>query len=162
MVRHRGDVEQARILEVWLTNVLEQYSENILAFDSEAAQVWGRLRVPHPEHELDKQAAAIALVNDLTVVTGNAADFQGTGVRLLNPFLPPVDGKLEVPTGRESRPTKSRFDGIAGELSAKNCQSALAVYQKRLKYELAGGFSERSVTGNLKGIGAEYERLRRI
>ena len=40
-----------------------------------AAQVWGRLRVPNPDHELDKQSAATALVNDLTVVTRHAADF---------------------------------------------------------------------------------------
>ena len=53
----------------WLADVIGQYGQNILAFDAEAAQVWGRLRVPHPEHGLDKQVAAIALVNDLTVVT---------------------------------------------------------------------------------------------
>ena len=87
LIRHRGDVQQARSLEVWLAYVVGQYADNILAFDGEAAQVWGRLRVPHPEHELDKQIAAIALVNDLTVVTRNSADFNGTGVRLKNPFL---------------------------------------------------------------------------
>jgi toxin FitB len=87
LIRHRGNVEQASMLEVWLTLVLEQYGENVLSFDSEAAQVWGRLRVPNPEHELDKQIAAIALVNDLTVVIRNAADFEGTGVKLLNPFV---------------------------------------------------------------------------
>jgi len=70
-ILHRGDVDQANLLEAWLTIVLEQFGENILAFDADAAQVWRRLRVPHPEHELDKQIAAIALVNDLTVVTRN-------------------------------------------------------------------------------------------
>jgi predicted nucleic acid-binding protein len=86
LIRHRGDIDQARRLEAWLSLVLEDYAENILAFDTDAAQVWGRLRVPHPEHELDKQIAAIALVNDLTVVTRNTADFQDTGVRMTNPF----------------------------------------------------------------------------
>ncbi|MFS6827406.1 hypothetical protein [Cyanobium sp. ATX-6F1] len=46
----------------------------------------GELRVPHPEHALDKQIAAIALLHDLTVVTRNTVDFNGTGVNLLNPF----------------------------------------------------------------------------
>ncbi len=88
LIRHRGDAPQAELLESWLADVIGHYADKILAFDAEAAQVWGRLRVPHPEHELDKQIAAIALVNDLTVVTRNGADFSGTGVRLKNPFLP--------------------------------------------------------------------------
>lgn len=86
LIRHRGDTEQAALLEAWLQRVLTQYADNILAFDAEAAQVWGRLRVPRAENELDKQIAAIALVNDLTVVTRNTTDFADTGVRLLNPF----------------------------------------------------------------------------
>ena len=88
LIRHRGETGQARLLEAWLTMVLDQYGQNILAFDADAAQVWGRLRVPNPGHELDKQIAAIALVNDLTVVTRNTSDFEGTGVKLVNPFLP--------------------------------------------------------------------------
>ena len=87
LIRHRGDVRQAELLENWLTGILEQYKYNVLRFDTEAAQVWGRLRVPRAEHELDKQIAAIALINGLTVVTRNTADFAGTGVSLRNPFV---------------------------------------------------------------------------
>jgi len=88
LIRHRGDEPQAALLEIWLADVVGRYADHILALDADAAQVWGRLRVPHPEHELDKQIAAIALVNDLTVVTRNEADFSGTGVKLKNPFVP--------------------------------------------------------------------------
>jgi predicted nucleic acid-binding protein len=87
LIRRRGDAGQAALLEEWLTLVLDQFADNILVLDAEAGQVWGRLRVPDPDHALDKQIAAIALVNDLTVVTRNTADFAGTGVRLKNPFL---------------------------------------------------------------------------
>ncbi len=88
LIRNRGDVAQALHLETWLNSVLDEFSGRILSFGADAGQVWGRLRVPRPEHELDKQIAAIALVHDLTVVTRNVADFAGTGVRLKNPFQP--------------------------------------------------------------------------
>jgi predicted nucleic acid-binding protein len=88
LIRHRGNAEQAKLLERWLQAVLDDYADKILTFDAESAQVWGRLRAPDPAHELDKQIAAIALINDLTVVTRNTADFAGTGVRLNNPFTP--------------------------------------------------------------------------
>lgn len=85
-VRHRGDELQAKRLERWLNRVTMNYAESILSFDEEAAHVWGRLRVPHPENPLDKQIAATALVHDLTVVTRNTRHFAPTGARLLNPF----------------------------------------------------------------------------
>lgn len=87
IIRLRGDAEQAALLEDWLTVVLDQYADNVLGFDATSAQVWGRLRLPNPEHALDKQIAATALVHDLTVVTRNAADFAGTGVKVMNPFV---------------------------------------------------------------------------
>jgi len=74
------------MLDAWLGKILSSYSSNILNFDKEAAQVWGYLRVPHHEHILDKQIAAIALTNNLTVVTRNLNDFESSGVKLLNPF----------------------------------------------------------------------------
>ena len=49
-LRYRNDVKQADMLEAWLGKLLSSYSNHILHFDIEAAQVWGHLRVPHHEH----------------------------------------------------------------------------------------------------------------
>ena len=66
---------------------MTDYADKILSFDEECAQVWGRLMSPHPEHSIDKQIAAIALIHDLTVVTRNVDDFRGTGVAIMDPFV---------------------------------------------------------------------------
>lgn len=86
IVRHRGDAAQADSLEAWLTTVLNEFGQNILPVDDHAGQLWGRLRVPHPEHALDKLIAATGMIHNLTVVTRNVEDFLSTGVRVLNPF----------------------------------------------------------------------------
>ncbi len=86
LIRYRNDHTQARQLEQWLETILTQYHDNIIPIDTDITQLWGRLRVPHYEHELDKLIAATALLYDLTVVTRNVDDFAGTGTHLLNPF----------------------------------------------------------------------------
>lgn len=85
-IRSRGDLPQAQRLENWLNWVMTEYADRILDFDMDCAQVWGKLMSPYQQHAIDKQIAAIALIHDLTVATRNTADFQGTGVRLHNPF----------------------------------------------------------------------------
>jgi predicted nucleic acid-binding protein len=88
LIRHRGDRRQSERLETWLETLLIEYQDSIMSFDQDIAQLWGRLRVPHPENALDKQIAATALIYGLTVVTRNQANFHQTGVRILNPFTP--------------------------------------------------------------------------
>lgn len=85
-IRYRGDHAQANQLETWLTALTAEYQEQILDFGHTEAQVWGKLRVPHHEHAIDKQIAATALCYDMTVVTRNTDDFKSTGVKILNPF----------------------------------------------------------------------------
>jgi hypothetical protein len=85
-IRYRGDVRQANQLEKWLENLMAEYQDHILDINQDIAQLWGRLRAPHPENALDKQIAATALIYELTVVTRNYKDFVKTGVRVLNPF----------------------------------------------------------------------------
>ncbi len=74
-------------MEQWLDLVTGDYADRVLSFDEECAQVWGRLMSPNHQHPIDKQIAAIALINDLKVATRNLQDFHGTGVELINPFV---------------------------------------------------------------------------
>jgi len=85
-LRHRGDGVQANKLDAWLNLLVTDYADRILDFDLDCAQVWGKLMSPNPQHPVDKQIAAIALIHDLTVVTRNLDDFKNLGVRLVNPF----------------------------------------------------------------------------
>ena len=86
LIRHRGDTAQAERLEAWLAQILREFHDNILDLDEAVAQVWGHLRVPHPENALDKQIAATALIHDLTLVTRNEKHSATTGAKVLNPF----------------------------------------------------------------------------
>ncbi len=86
LIFHRGDIVQGQRLENWLHTLLEHYQDHILSIDSEIALLWGKLRVPHHEHALDKLIAATAIIYDLIVVTRNSKDFEHSGVRWLNPF----------------------------------------------------------------------------
>ena len=85
-IRHRGDIPQTKKLQKWLDVIVNDYADKVLSFDEECALVWGRLMSTHPQHPIDKQIAAIALIHDLTVVTRNVDDFRGTGVEIQNPF----------------------------------------------------------------------------
>ncbi len=85
-IRRRGDVRQTNQLEKWLDALMTEYQDHILDINQDIAQLWGRLRAPHPENALDKQIAATALIYGLTVVTRNHKDFVKTGARVLNPF----------------------------------------------------------------------------
>jgi predicted nucleic acid-binding protein len=94
-LRRRGDLPQALRLEKWFELILKEYALRVLAFDVECAEIWGTLMGVNDQHTVDRQIAAIALVYDLTVVTRNISHFEGTGVRLLNPFLADLStGKL--------------------------------------------------------------------
>ena len=86
-IRLRRDLDQAQRLEQWLDVIVRTYRDQVLDFDHECAQMWGRLMAQSPQHPIDRQIAAIALLYHFTVVTRNTPDFNGTGVRVLNPFV---------------------------------------------------------------------------
>jgi predicted nucleic acid-binding protein len=83
----RRDAAQGAILRVWIDQqILGRFEDRILPIDTTVAQRCARLHVPNPQAERDALIAATALVHGLTVVTRNAADFERTGVALVNPW----------------------------------------------------------------------------
>ena len=83
----RKDPRQSTVLRTWLdTLVLPEFNGRIFPVDTTVAQRCARLHVPDPHAERDALIAATALVHGMTVVTRNVADFEATGVPLLNPW----------------------------------------------------------------------------
>nr|WP_256548216.1 type II toxin-antitoxin system VapC family toxin [Xenorhabdus bovienii] len=83
----RKDATQGAMLRAWLEqHVLPEFSERTLPVDTAVAQRCARLHVPDRCSERDALIAATALVHGMTVVTRNVADFQSTGVTILNPW----------------------------------------------------------------------------
>jgi predicted nucleic acid-binding protein len=83
----RRDKEQGAVLREWMDrHVLPTFSGRILAIDTEVAQRCATLHVPNPCCDRDALIAATALVYGLTVATRNVADFERTGVGVINPW----------------------------------------------------------------------------
>ncbi|QDQ89278.1 type II toxin-antitoxin system VapC family toxin [Alcaligenaceae bacterium SJ-26] len=84
----RKDVAQGAMLRTWLEqSVLPEFDGRTLPVDTAVAQRCARLHVPDRRSERDALIAATALVHGMTVVTRNVADFEATGVSLVNPWL---------------------------------------------------------------------------
>jgi predicted nucleic acid-binding protein len=83
----RRDPAQGALLRQWLDQAVRPaFAGRILAVDSAVAQRSAALQVPNPRPFRDGLSAATALVHSLVVVTRNLADFEATGVALLNPW----------------------------------------------------------------------------
>ena len=83
----RKDAAQGAMLRAWLEqHVLPEFSGRTLPVDTAVAQRCARLHVPDKRGERDALIAATALVHGMTVVTRNVADFEPTGVKILNPW----------------------------------------------------------------------------
>jgi len=83
----RKDATQGRLLRVWMEQqVLPAFAGRILPIDVAVARASAGLHVPDPRPVRDALIAATALVQGMTVVTRNVADFAATGVPLFNPW----------------------------------------------------------------------------
>ena len=69
-----------------------EFVDRILSFDEPAARAFGEIAAARrlmgrPISEFDAQIASITRTNDATLATRNTADFEGCGIRLVNPWV---------------------------------------------------------------------------
>ena len=82
----RKQPPQGGALRDWLDRVKFAFADRILPFTQDTAVLCAGLHFPDPKPERDAMIAATALQHRMTLVTRNVADFENTGVALINPF----------------------------------------------------------------------------
>lgn len=83
----RRDAAQGGRLRAWLDqHVRPAFAGRILPVDDAVATRCAHLHVPDRRNEADALIAATALVHNLSVVTRNVRDFEGTGVVVIDPW----------------------------------------------------------------------------
>jgi predicted nucleic acid-binding protein len=83
----RRDAAQGALLRTWMNeHVLPAFAGRVLPVDTAVTLRCARLHVPDPGPERDTLIAATALVHGLTLVTRNVAEFEGSGVPIVNPW----------------------------------------------------------------------------
>ena len=83
----RRDSAQGAILRAWMDNrVLPAFDGRVLPVDGPVALCCAALHVPDPRSDRDALIAATGIVHAMPIVTRNVADFEPTGVKIINPW----------------------------------------------------------------------------
>ena len=85
-LRRKSDPRTAARLGEWLERLRHDHADRILPVTDRIALEWGRIAALRPRGDVDGPIAATAIVHDLIFVTRNIADFEDTGVSLINPW----------------------------------------------------------------------------
>jgi hypothetical protein len=83
----RNDAAKAEEIETWINRLEESLA--VVSMDSRCFREWARLMEGQPTRPIeDAMIAATARIFTLTVATRNERDFEGLGVKVINPFKP--------------------------------------------------------------------------
>jgi predicted nucleic acid-binding protein len=90
MLKRRDPKRSAAILAS-ITALERTFADRIIPVNQAVVEEWARLLGAKTKDRWDLALAATARVYSLVMVTRNVKDFEGRGVRLLNPFDEPPD-----------------------------------------------------------------------
>ena len=82
----RKKPEAAAALAITVAAIFDAFDGRILSVDRAVASAWGKALGESEKHADDAGLAATASVHGLTVVTRNIKDFEGRGVKVIDPF----------------------------------------------------------------------------
>lgn len=90
LLEHKRAKAKAARLKVWLEGLIATYGDKIVALDTPAATLAGRLEAKaiaggHNPGMADATIAGIAQANELTILTGNSRHFLPFGIAVLSP-----------------------------------------------------------------------------
>ena len=88
MLKRRNPERAATLLNA-IASLEKAYADRIMPVDAVVVEEWTRMFGAKNKDRWDLALAATARVHGLILVTRNIKDFEGRGVRLLNPFQDP-------------------------------------------------------------------------
>jgi toxin FitB len=89
LAKRGTDPALAAALEAWVDALERGFGDRILGIDRATARIWGELSAERPRPVIDTLLAATALRHELTLVTRNTSDVEGTAATVLNPWEAP-------------------------------------------------------------------------
>lgn len=83
----RRDSAQGAALRAWMSDrMLPAFEGRVLPVDSPVALCCAALHIPDPISDRDAMIAATGIIHAMPIVTRNVADFEPTGVKIINPW----------------------------------------------------------------------------
>ena len=83
----RRQPPEGKALRAWLEHVRELFAPRLISIDEKVCQRCAALHVPDKAPAHDALVAATALVHGMILATRNVADFERSGVKLINPWV---------------------------------------------------------------------------
>jgi len=84
--KRKTDPLAADRLGAWVDTIETQFADRLLGVDVATARLWGELSARRSLRVIDSLIAATAIQHSVTLVTRNTADFESTGVPLVDPW----------------------------------------------------------------------------